>query len=111
MFVFQQQEYKCLFIFKQGVVKCSRLWSPIGARCEPCKQSFKTAGAEPRPLGKTDQIFQGILTFFSANFRAQYLRNGLSELLEIRFAKGPDIGQCTHEISSNSDGNGAGRGV
>ena len=58
MFVCQQPECKCLFIFKQGVVKCSRLRSPVGARCEPCKQSFKTAGVEPRPLGKTDQIFQ-----------------------------------------------------
>ena len=46
---------------------------------------------------------RGILTIFSANFRVQYLENGLSELLEIRFAKGPDIGQCAHQISSNSD--------
>ena len=42
-------------------------------------------------------------SFFSANFRGRYLGNRLSELLQIWFGKGPDIGQYAHQISSNSD--------
>ena len=42
-------------------------------------------------------------SFFSANFRGRYLGDRLSELLQIWFGKGPDIGQYAYQISSNSD--------